>query len=168
MDTQQCKDKFKNLSERTLLFIIDKDKVLLGVKKRGFGKGNMLGIGGKVENGESIEQAMVREAEEEVGVTPTEAKKVAVLSFYFPEKERPEKWNQRVSVYVTSAWSGTIAESEEIRPEWLMIDEIPFERMWDDSKYWLPRVLNGSVLEGRFVFNNDLLVVDKSIDTAVF
>lgn len=55
---------------RTLLFLIKDDHVLLAMKKRGFGAGNWNGVGGKIEAGESIEQALVRECQEEIGVTP--------------------------------------------------------------------------------------------------
>jgi 8-oxo-dGTP pyrophosphatase MutT (NUDIX family) len=36
------------------------------MKKRGFGEGRWNGVGGKVEPGESIEAALIREAKEEV------------------------------------------------------------------------------------------------------
>ena len=41
----------KSLRPRTLCFLLKKNHVLLGLKKKGFGKGNWLGIGGKVEAG---------------------------------------------------------------------------------------------------------------------
>jgi len=42
--------------------------LLLGLKMRGFGVGKWNGFGGKVERGESIRQAAVRECKEEAGV----------------------------------------------------------------------------------------------------
>lgn len=39
---------------------------LLGLKKRGFGEGKYNGFGGKVEQGETIRQAAIRELQEEV------------------------------------------------------------------------------------------------------
>ena len=54
----------------TTLMLLKKDgKLLLGLKKRGFGLGKINGIGGKVEEGESVEAAAVRETFEEIGVT---------------------------------------------------------------------------------------------------
>ncbi len=52
----------------TLCIIYQYPKVLLGMKKRGFGAGRFNGFGGKVENGESIEEAAKREVVEEVGL----------------------------------------------------------------------------------------------------
>jgi hypothetical protein len=28
-----------------------------------------------------------------------------------------------------------------MKPEWFSIDEIPFDKMWEDDKYWMPRIL---------------------------
>ena len=56
LDTLETK-RTKTLS---LLFLRREDEILLAMKKRGFGKGRWNGVGGKVEVGESIEQAMIR------------------------------------------------------------------------------------------------------------
>jgi 8-oxo-dGTP pyrophosphatase MutT (NUDIX family) len=44
----------------TLAFIRDGDRLLLGMKKRGFGAGKWNGFGGKVDPGETILQGAVR------------------------------------------------------------------------------------------------------------
>ena len=44
----------------TLVFIIEQDKILLGMKKRGFGVGWWNGFGGKVQQDETIEEAAKR------------------------------------------------------------------------------------------------------------
>lgn len=44
----------------TLVFIRTSDCILLGLKKRGFGKGKWNGFGGKVEPGETITQGAMR------------------------------------------------------------------------------------------------------------
>ena len=54
----------------TLMFIVEENRVLLGLKKRGFGSGKYNGFGGKVELNESIYQAALRETQEECGIVP--------------------------------------------------------------------------------------------------
>ena len=44
----------------TLAFIRDGERLLLGMKKRGFGAGKWNGFGGKVDPGETILQGAVR------------------------------------------------------------------------------------------------------------
>jgi 8-oxo-dGTP diphosphatase len=43
-------------------------KILLGLKKKGFGKGKIVGFGGKIEPTETVEQAVVRELREETSM----------------------------------------------------------------------------------------------------
>lgn len=151
------------LSKRTLIFLTSGNEILLGEKKSGFGKGKWLGISGSVEQGETIEEAMVRETVEEIGVTPKNYVPVAVLSFYFPYEKAPENWNQRVHVYKTDQWEGNITESDEIAPKWYKILEMPFDLMWSDARYWLRRILNGEKLKADFLFDKNLEVEESII-----
>ncbi len=161
------KDYLQSLSEpvgkRTLCFLLNQQNntVLLGKKKRGFGEGNYLGIGGKVEDGESIEEAVVREVQEEIGITPTNLQKMGVVTFLFQNK--PHYWNQEVHVFKTNSWKGEPRETEEIRPYWFKINEVPYKLMWEDNQYWLPRVLNGDRVVGSFLFDQDLKIQDSEI-----
>ena len=129
-------------------------EVLLGYKKIGFGQGKYTGFGGKVEPGETVAEAALRELTEETSVTvnPTNLKFTAILEFYFPHKLA---WSQRVFVYTARHWDGIPAESNEMIPHWFAVDQIPYAQMWDDGHYWLPFVLSGEKFQARFTFNAD-------------
>jgi len=124
------------------------------MKKRGFGVNRYNGFGGKLDGDETLEEALVRELNEEVGISvlPEHLRKVAELTFIFPHK--PE-WSQIVHVYFFEQWLGEPMESEEMRPDWFHQDKLPYEKMWPDDKYWLPEVLQGKYVTARFVFAND-------------
>lgn len=128
--------------------------VLLGLKKRGFGRGKYVGFGGKIEDGETAAVAAARELEEEAGlsVAAEELDCVATLSFLFPA--RPD-WDHLVHVYLTQAWQGTPTESAEVTPAWFAVDRLPLSQMWDDASYWLPHVLSGRHLQGTFIYADD-------------
>lgn len=140
----------------TLLFLrdLEQDRILLAVKKRGFGAGKLNGVGGKVEPGETIPQAAVREAREEIGVTisETDAQQIGRLRFAFAE--HPD-WAFDCHVFIATAWDGTPQETEEMAPAWHAIEAIPFDRMWIDDKHWLPRALAGEYVDGAFSFGGD-------------
>jgi 8-oxo-dGTP diphosphatase len=155
----------KPLSYRTLAFLVKGDKVLLGYKKTGFGKGNYLGIGGKIEDGESEEVAVTREIVEEICVSEPKLKKVAELTFLFPEKPT---WDQHAYVFLCSKWEGEPTETDEIKPEWRNKEDLPFAEMWDDARFWLPSILRGETLKGTFVFNSDLKVKENFIKATDF
>jgi mutator protein MutT len=138
---------------RTLLFPIKDGEILLAMKKRGFGAGRWNGVGGKLDEGETIEQALVRESQEEIGITPTKYTKVAELDFYGGSTD--EAWNMYVHAYLCTEWQGTPEESEEMAPKWFSIADIPYDQMWQDDIYWLPIALGGKALRGKFTFDEE-------------
>jgi len=134
--------------------------VLLGLKKRGFGQGKYVGFGGKIEAGETVEEATVRELEEETGLRTTidALLPAGELIFLFPA--RPE-WDHHVHVFVVRQWQGEAREAEEMRPEWFALDSIPYSQMWDDAAHWLPRVLAGKVVCDVFWYDDDNATVAR-------
>jgi len=149
----------KPLRSRTLSHLIKDGKILLGYKKSGFGKGNLLGIGGKVEEGETIEKAAAREIEEEVRVKVSKLEPMGYLDFYFPHIE-DESWNQKVHIFIVHEWVGEPEETEEIQPEWFPLNKLPMEKMWDDDQYWLQDMLDGNTIQREFLFDSSLKVVE--------
>ncbi|NCP77443.1 8-oxo-dGTP diphosphatase [Candidatus Gracilibacteria bacterium] len=142
----------------TLVFVFNQKKqILLAMKKRGFGEGKWNGAGGKVEDGETIIQAASRELAEETGISiaPEKLEARGVLHFHFSSK--PE-WNQDVNVFVSHGYTGSFEETEEMKPEWFDTDKIPFDTMWEDDIYWLPRVIEGEKVEFEFYFGDDGLI----------
>jgi 8-oxo-dGTP pyrophosphatase MutT (NUDIX family) len=151
------------MSDRTLCFLIRGNsprEVLLGLKKAGFGMGKYAGFGGRIEPGESVETAAIRELEEETGIKVTidDLHPTGRLTFLFPFQ--PD-WSQVVHVFLVDPWQGTPQETSEMKPEWHRIDQIPFDRMWDDAHYWLPLVLAGQRIDGRFVYCPDNKTVSE-------
>ena len=138
------------------LCIVKKDnEILLGMKKRGFGQGRWNGFGGKVREGESIEEAAKREMEEEVGILGKNLEKRGILSFRF--KGDPQVLE--VHVFFTADFNGKPVETEEMKPNWFRVNEIPYNEMWPDDKFWLPILLNGKKFTGSFYFrDNDTLL----------
>jgi 8-oxo-dGTP diphosphatase len=138
-------------------------EVLLGHKKTGLGLGKIVGLGGHVEPGESPAEAAAREVKEESGihVSVGSMTELAHVRFLFPA--RPS-WDMDVVVFASAAWSGEAAETDEISPRWFPVAALPFDRMWDDARQWLPRVLAGERLAATFSYAPDCeTVADATI-----
>lgn len=148
--------------QTTLLYIIKNNQILLAEKKRGFGVGLINGVGGKIEPGESIEQAMIRETQEEIGVTPINSQHLATITFQFGAGE--EFTQEVTSIFVTNEYQGEIIETEEMRPSWYDIDKIPYHKMFAADKIWLPEIIKGNKFNGLVVFDLDFNVVSSQIN----
>lgn len=129
-------------------------QVLLGHKKRGLGCGKIVALGGHVEDGESPADAAAREVKEESGiqVAAGSLREAAQVTFLFPVRPR---WDMIAFVFMSAEWTGEPVETPEIRPEWFDVTDLPLDRMWDDAKRWLPRVLAGERLGALFTYAED-------------
>ncbi len=143
------------MRKTTLLFLYKpkENKILLAMKKRCFGAGKWNGVGGKLNGGETIKGALVRETKEEISVTVEEADMVQVATLNFVFEEDTQGFSQQVHVFFTEKWTGDPVETEEMKPEWYDVDKLPFENMWIDDIHWLPLVLQGQKINATFNFN---------------
>jgi 8-oxo-dGTP pyrophosphatase MutT (NUDIX family) len=132
----------------TLCLVCRDNEILLGMKKRGFGEGRWNGFGGKVETGETIETAAIRELGEEAGLVPKSIEKVGVIDFTFQSDPKVLE----VSVFRVTDFVGEPVETE-MRPRWFKITEIPYSQMWKDDEVWLPLLLQGKKFRASFVFD---------------
>lgn len=143
------------MRQATLCILVRDGQVLLAMKKRGFGEGRWNGVGGKVNTDETIENAAIRESQEEIGVKPTSLKRMATINFYFPDVPLDRDWNQQVCVFLVDQWEGEPTETEEMKPQWFEVSEIPFASMWPDDTHWLPKVLQDIPVKGDFLFGKN-------------
>jgi 8-oxo-dGTP diphosphatase len=99
-------------------------KVLLGLRapwKRSW-PGHWDTIGGRVEAGETIEDALVREVQEELGVTPTRFSLIAAV-----RERKPARYGDALHhVFAVTRWRGepTNASAEHSEIRWFSIDEM--------------------------------------------
>lgn len=138
----------------TLVLILKDDKILLGEKKRGFAKGTINGIGGKQDPGETIEQAMIRETQEEIGVTPISYELIGQINFNVWYKG--EHVDMFLSIYTCDKFSGKVVETEEMIPNWYSKNNIPFDRMLKDDLLWMPLALAGKKFVGNVKFDPNM------------
>lgn len=138
----------------TLVVPHDGERVLLGMKKRGFGAGKWNGFGGKVEPGEAIEDAARRELREESGLTATVMSYRGKNIFRFVGNSVA----MEVHIFEARAWDGDPAESDEMRPEWFPKGDIPYHAMWADDEHWFPHFFAGRPFEGEWLFEGETIV----------
>ena len=102
----------------------------------------------------------MREMAEESGlqVQVDDLQALGQITFLFPH--RPE-WDHLVHLYSTRTWLGDPAESDEMRPQWFPVGQIPYHLMWEDSRYFLPLALDGREMRALFTYQEDNASVDR-------
>jgi 8-oxo-dGTP diphosphatase / 2-hydroxy-dATP diphosphatase len=144
---------------QTLGLIIKENKILLGMKKRGFGQSRWNGFGGKLIENETIQQAMIREFKEECNLDVEESRKQGIIEFEF--KDNPDILE--VHIYKILKYSGEPKETEEMLPKWFDINQIPYEFMWPDDIYWLPLFLKDKFFKGKILFQDQNTILKNEI-----
>lgn len=135
---------------------VDTITILMGMKKRGFGVGRYNGFGGKIEPGEDILKAAIREMKEECGLegNPKSMRFMGVLSFLSTIDT-----DATVYLFICDDFEGEIKSTDEMSVKWFPEEEIPYDMMWPDDIHWLPYVLDGKEVTGMFAFR-DRAVID--------
>ena len=144
----------------TLISVVKNEQILLGMKKRGFGLGRYTLLGGKVEEGETIEEGAQREAFEESNLELKDLRQIATINFSWQNKKNPD---MEVYLFRANDFSGTLEENDEIKPEWFEIKNIPYKKMWEDNTYWLPYFLKNKNFKADFILGDNDKVISHQI-----
>jgi 8-oxo-dGTP diphosphatase len=142
----------------TLIFVVKEGSLLLIRKKRGLGAGKINAPGGRLEPGEVPVVGAIREAEEELLITPLEPRYCGENRFQFVDG-----YSIHVHVFKALDFAGEPTETGEASPIWAPLDRIPYEEMWEDDRLWVPLVLGDVRFSGRYVFDDDVML-DHELD----
>jgi 8-oxo-dGTP diphosphatase len=142
------------MQQATICFPIRGSEILLGMKKErpggnNFGVGKWNGFGGRQEAGEAIRDVARRELEEESGLVAAadDLEEVAHVAFFEDEAPMFE-----CTIFLVRAWQGVERETDEMRPRWFDVADVPYGTMWAGDHYWLPLVLAGKKFDGTLRF----------------
>jgi len=145
------KEEEKTLHKAVIVFIMFGSLVLLAKKTKKIGKGLWNGYGGGIEDGESPEDAAVRETFEEndYDIIIKKEHLTQVADTYFHNtKEDGSTFVLNAKVYVVSKYSGTPKPSDEMSdPTWFNKNNLPLDKMMPADKIWLPIVLSGKKIK---------------------
>ncbi|MBR9679472.1 MAG: 8-oxo-dGTP diphosphatase [Candidatus Altiarchaeota archaeon] len=135
-----------------LCYILKGRKLLMIDKKRGIGAGKLNVPGGKIDKGETPEQAVIREVKEEIGLDILNPEFRGIVEFF------QGNYLNVCYLFVCTEFTGEPTETEEAKPFWTNIDNIPYDRMWKPDKQWVPLILKGKTVLGRYEFQDQKLV----------
>lgn len=141
----------------TLCYLRKNDQTLMihRVKKRNdMHRGKWNGLGGKLEPGESPEDCVRREVEEESGLL---VKKMWLKGFLsFPGFANDEDWY--AFVFVVPEFEGQIIDSAEGDLEWIDNSDLFQLNLWEGDRIFLPWLDRPGIFSGKFVYRDGTLV----------
>ena len=123
--------------------------------------GKWNGLGGKVEQGESMLQAAVREFEEEASCKTSSAQWNWLGQLHFPnfKAQKCEDW--WVNVYSTvllDEQANSIPLNDVLQVEgtlhWVRKDEVLKLDLWDGDRHFIPLVFENTPFQGTFFYEN--------------
>lgn len=123
------------MKETTLCYIQNNNKYLMlhRIKKdEDVNKGKWIGIGGRVEEGESPEECVLREVKEETGLTLTSYLYRGIVIFKSDKYE-----DEKMHLYTADGYVGELTECNEGVLEWIDRDEMYNLPMWEGDKIFL-------------------------------
>ncbi|MDP3956469.1 MAG: NUDIX domain-containing protein [bacterium] len=139
----------------TICFPVQGGNIFLANKKRGFGAGFLNGYGGKQQPEDpTIVEAAIREMKEEGGIvaSPEDLEKVAVINFFEEDVQIFE-----CHVFFCRTWQGEFHETDEMdAPQLYNMLDLPYNRMWDADKVWLPIVCSGEKIRATSKYNQGM------------
>ena len=127
----------------TLIYIQDphgRRLMLHRVKKENdLNKDKWIGVGGKMEPGESPEECALRETYEETGLTLTDYAYRGLVTFV------SDRWEtEYMSLFTATGYEGELKECDEGELQWLTAEEFAALPQWEGDKIFL-RLLEENV-----------------------
>lgn len=137
---------------------IEKDKKYLMLhrtkKKNDINEGKWLGIGGKFEDKESPEDCIIREVEEETGLTLNSVKLRGILTFINTICE-----TEYIYIFTSNDFTGKLIECNEGELQWIDKEKVTSLNLWEGDKIFIERIEeDSSFFTIKYIYDGDILL----------
>ena len=144
--------------ETTLCYVEQDGKYLMlyrNKKRNDPNAGKWIGVGGKLEPGETREACLLREVREETGLELTEYAYRGRIFFL------PDTWEAEIMyLYTATGFQGELKKDcPEGELRWVKVEDIPSLNLWEGDHYFLKELLSGTPeMEMELRYHGDALV----------
>lgn len=123
-------------------------------KKQDVNAGKWIGVGGKLEAGETPYQAMIREIEEETGYLPEQCEFRGIVVFCYNDNP-PEK----MYLYTCDRFSGEMRECPEGDLKWIPEEDLFDLNLWEGDKIFIELIRTESApFHLTLMYHDDALI----------
>ncbi len=123
--------------------------------------------GGKMEQGETIKESVVREYWEETGLELVDPKLMGAFTFLIKEQdELIQEW--MMFTFMCHHTEGSLVEEcDEGELEWVHMNEVLTKPMAEGDRHIYSHVLTDKhMMYGKFTYTSDYQLIDYSLDRA--
>lgn len=129
------------MQETTLCYIEKEGQYLMlfrNKKKEDENAGKWIGVGGKLEKGESAEECLLREVLEETGLKLLDYSYRGIITFVSKKSgDDTDIYTEIMHLYTADKYSGTLKECNEGELKWIAKDELFSLPMWEGDREFL-------------------------------
>lgn len=146
-----------NSIPKTVMIYLEKDNKYLMLyrnkKEVDINKGKYIGVGGHVEESETVNQALVREVKEETGLDLISYDKKGIVYFVL------NGYIEEMYVYTSSLFQGEEVECDEGELSWVDKDKILDLNLWEGDIHFVNKILNNEdFFVMKLIYNDDVLI----------
>lgn len=113
-------------------------------------EGKWNGLGGKLESGETPEEGVIREVQEEAGLLIQNPRLHGLLMF---PNFKGDDWY--VFVFTASEFSGELIDSPEGRLEWIEDSQLSSLNLWESDHIFFQWIERGEFFSAKFEYEGD-------------
>lgn len=150
------------MKNSTMCYIKKNGKTLMlhrTKKENDIHEGKWVGLGGKMEAGETPEECIIREVAEESGLNIINPKLRAILTF--PKFKDDEDWY--VFLFTGKEFEGSLIDSKEGVLKWVDDSELFSLNLWEGDKLFLKWLEDKRFFSGKFVYERGRLIYDDVV-----
>ena len=107
-------------------------------KKNDINHAKFIGIGGKIEEGESPDECVKREVYEETGLSLKNIKFCGLVKYYLNED-----YFENMYVYYSDDYTGELRECDEGSLHWLSFEDFIERPHWEGDVFFLQKAIDG-------------------------
>lgn len=141
----------------TLCYIEQDEKYLMlhrTKKEKDVNKGKWIGVGGKLEIGESLTQCLLREIKEETGLDAIDYQLRGIVLFCYNEEEPLYMY-----LYTCNSFTGELQDCDEGELKWIAKRDLFRLNLWEGDKIFLELLQQESpMFYLKLEYENDTLI----------
>lgn len=127
-----------NSTRTVLIYLKVENKILMllrNKKENDYNANKWIGVGGKVQEHESVYQALIREVKEETNLQLIDAKYIGLIDFI------DNDYYEEMYLFTSSSFSGLLKECDEGTLSFIDADKIDSLDLWEGDRIFLPFVI---------------------------